>query len=283
MIRSDEHDPAYVMGRSEDEARRLEERAEFFNPATRLLFENAGITTGMKVLDIGCGPGDVSLLAAELVGTTGRVVGVDTNAAIEATARARATAAGMSHVSFIPGDIREVELQQEFDAVVGRLVLMYSADPAATLRAALRVVRSDGVAAFHEMNMGSAVISEPMSPLHQYLGHVVGETFARGGVEPAMGTKLHHVFVAAGLEAPQISIDALIGGGRAWVERFASCFGASLLRSMMPLILKYGVATEEQIGIDTFDRRYRDEVLGQGSVVQWKTCVGAWARRRMGN
>ena len=52
---------------------------------------------------------------------------------------------------------------------------------------------------------------------------------------------------------------------------------------MMPLILKYGVATEEQIGIDTFDRRYRDEVLGQGSVVQWKTCVAAWARKRIGN
>ncbi len=281
MTHEDQRDPAYVMGRSEDETRRLEERAEFFNPATRLLFESAGIATGMKVLDIGCGPGDVSLLAAGLVGPTGRVVGVDMNSAIVATARARATAAGMTHVSFIAGDIREIDLKQEFDAVVGRLVLMYSADPAATLRAALRVVRGGGAVALHEMNMGSAVISEPNSPLHQRLGHLVGETFARGGVELAMGTKLHHVFLAAGLEAPQMSIDALIGGGRDWVERFVSAFGASLLQSIMPLILEYGVATEEEIGIETFDRRYRDEVISQGSVIQWKTCVGAWARRPM--
>ena len=281
MTHEDQRDPAYVMGRSEDETRRLEERAEFFNPATRLLFESAGIATGMKVLDIGCGPGDVSLLAAGLVGPTGRVVGVDMNSAIVATARARATAAGMTHVSFIAGDIREIDLKQEFDAVVGRLVLMYSADPAATLRAALRVVRGGGAVALHEMNMGSAVISEPHSPLHQLLGHLVGETFARGGVELAMGTKLHHVFLAAGLEAPQMSIDALIGGGRDWVERFVSAFGASLLQSIMPLILEYGVATEEEIGIETFDRRYRDEVISQGSVIQWKTCVGAWARRPM--
>ena len=32
--------------------------------------------------------------------------------------------------------------------------------------------------------------------------------------------------------------------------------------------------------IETFDRRYREEVLGQGSVIQWLPCVGAWARRR---
>jgi hypothetical protein len=49
---------------------------------------------------------------------------------------------------------------------------------------------------------------------------------------------------------------------------------------MMPLILQYGVATEEEIGIETFDRRYGEEVLGQGSVIQWLPCVGAWARKR---
>ncbi len=48
----------------------------------------------------------------------------------------------------------------------------------------------------------------------------------------------------------------------------------------MPLILQYGVATEDEIAIETFDRRYRDEVLSQGSVIQWIPCVGAWARKR---
>src|SRR5437762_8652150 len=47
-------------------------------------------------------------------------------------------------VAAVAGDIREVEVERDFDAVVGRLVLMYSADPAATLRAALRAVRDDG-------------------------------------------------------------------------------------------------------------------------------------------
>jgi SAM-dependent methyltransferase len=234
----------------------------------------------MKVLDIGSGPGDVSFLAAELVGPTGRVVGVDMNPEIAAAARARAQAAGLTHVSFIAGDIREVEVGHDFDAVVGRFVLLYSADPVATLRAALRAVGDDGLAAFYDANLGSAVASHPISPLHQLLGRWCSETFARGGVELAMGTKLHQVFLAAGLEAPRMCTDALIGGGSDWVERFVSAFGASMLRSMMPLILQYGVATEDEIGIETFDRRWREEVLSQGSVIQWIPCVGAWARKR---
>src|SRR5258708_22948077 len=105
MTHEDQRDPAYVMGRSEDETRRLEERAEFFNPATRLLFESAGIATGMKVLDIGCGPGDVSLLAAGLVGPTGRVDGVDMDPAILATPCPRASPARVTQGSAIHGDI----------------------------------------------------------------------------------------------------------------------------------------------------------------------------------
>jgi ubiquinone/menaquinone biosynthesis C-methylase UbiE len=282
MNHEERRDPTYTMGRSEDETRRLQQRAVFYDRQTRLLFQEAGITTGMKVLDIGSGAGDVAFLAGELVGRTGRVVGVDVNPMIVASASARAQAAGMTHVSFVAGDIREVALERDFDAVVGRLVLMYTADPAATLRAALRAVRDGGVAAFHEANMSAGVTSHPISPLHQAFGRWVSETFARSGVEMAMGTKLHQVFLAAGLEAPRMSTDALIGGDRDWVTRFVSAFGAGVLQSMMPQILQYGVATKEEIAIETFDQRYREEVLKEGSVIQWFPFVGAWARKTSG-
>ena len=279
MSHASERDPTYVMGRSENEARSLQERAKFFDPPTRRLFQDAGITTGMKVLDIGCGPGDVSFLAAELVGPTGRVVGVDMNPVIVATACARAHAAGMTQVSFIAGDIREVEVDHDFDAVVGRFVLMYSADSVATLRAALRAVRADGLAAFYEANMNSSVTSHPTSAMYQQNGRWFSETCARSGVEMAMGTKLHQVFLAAGLAAPRLAADGLIGGGREWLERFVSTFGASQLRSWMPQLLEYGIATADEIGIETYDRRYLEELLRQERVIQYFQCVGASARK----
>jgi 2-polyprenyl-3-methyl-5-hydroxy-6-metoxy-1,4-benzoquinol methylase len=68
---------------------------------TRRLLEDAGLRAGMQVLDVGCGPGDVSLLAAELVGEQGSVIGVDTNASVLQIAQARAQAAGLRPVSFL--------------------------------------------------------------------------------------------------------------------------------------------------------------------------------------
>ena len=51
----------------------------------------------------------------------------------------------------------------------------------------------------------------------------------------------------------------------------------------MPQILQYGVATEDEIALETFAQRYREEVLSQGSVIQWLHAVGAWARKRPPN
>jgi len=72
---------------------------------------------------------------------------------------------------------------------------------------------------------------------------------------------------------------AIIGAGEDWVRRFAAAFGAGILRSVLPSILEYGVATEAELDLDTFDERYIDEVVRQGSVVQWVPFVGASARK----
>ncbi len=80
----------YVLGQAPEAIRRLLKQGQLLNPFTRKVLEEAGITTGMNVLDLGCGPGDVSLLAAELVGETGRVLGIDTNPAVLQIAQARA-------------------------------------------------------------------------------------------------------------------------------------------------------------------------------------------------
>lgn len=69
--------PQYVLGRSEAESQRLIQQSGFMRTSTERVFRKAGITTGMRVLDLGCGVGDVSFLAAEIVGPTGSVVGID--------------------------------------------------------------------------------------------------------------------------------------------------------------------------------------------------------------
>ena len=71
---------SYALGHSEHELERLSRQAEVFAPFTRQLFEQAGISSGMRILDVGCGAGDEAFLAAELVGPNGEVVGADHSA-----------------------------------------------------------------------------------------------------------------------------------------------------------------------------------------------------------
>src|SRR4051812_13301040 len=107
-------DGGYVLGRSEGETWRLIRQAQLYHPATRRLMEAAGIGPGMRVLDLGSGAGDVALLAGELVGPGGAVVGVELDEGLLRTARARAAALGYDHVRFIAGDARAVPIAGSF-------------------------------------------------------------------------------------------------------------------------------------------------------------------------
>ena len=69
--------PPYILGHTEDELKRLSVQAQYWAEISLEVLQKAEITSGMRVLDIGCGAGDLSFLAANLVGSSGSVLGVD--------------------------------------------------------------------------------------------------------------------------------------------------------------------------------------------------------------
>jgi hypothetical protein len=91
-----------------------------------------------------------------------------------------------------------------------------------------------------------------------------------------MGINLFRLFGQAGLPAPEMRLYATVGGGEAWpgYENLAD-----LVRTLLPRILEYGVATEEEVGIDTLAERLRAEVVGQDGVAITYSLVTAWARK----
>jgi ubiquinone/menaquinone biosynthesis C-methylase UbiE len=142
--------PAYVLGHADLEIERLQLQAGVLARVTRRLIRECGIGPGIRVLDIGCGVGDVSMLVAEAVGDTGSVVAFDRDARAVGMARARALAAGYRQIEFVVASDEALVERPAFDAAIGRYVLHHQTDPVAMIRRAAKVVRPGGVVAFHE-------------------------------------------------------------------------------------------------------------------------------------
>jgi ubiquinone/menaquinone biosynthesis C-methylase UbiE len=157
-------DTDYVLGRTDVEYDRLIEQAEVLRPLTGRMLRAAGIRTGMQVLDIGCGVGDVSFLVSELVGPEGSVVGVDLDGDAVRVADERCAARGTTNVEFQEADARSVRSDRLFDAAVGRFVPMYMSDPTAALRLIAEKVRPGGILAFHEWAVGISTASANQPP-----------------------------------------------------------------------------------------------------------------------
>ncbi len=277
MSAEDRKDATYVLGQSEGEMQRLIKMAQLQEKSTRRMFEDAGIAPDMKVLDVGSGAGDVAMLAGRMVGPTGSVIGVDTNSTVLETARARAQDAGLANVTFVAGDIRTITLDDDFDAVVGRRVLMYQGDPVAALRAIATHLRPGGIVAFQETDWTVEAVSFPPSRHQWQHREWTKQAFEQGGTETSMGFKMHKVFLEAGLESPEMHLEALIGGGP---DFFQFDFAADGLRVTLPRLIEYGIATAEEVDVDTFAQRYRAEVVGQQGVTMGFTHICAWSRKR---
>ncbi len=109
---------------------RLRVLARTLDPSTSALFDRLAVRTGLICLDAGCGGGDVTFELARRVGQRGQVVGVDMDKTKIDLARQEAAAQGITNVEFHVLDIRNGEIDAEFDLVYVRFLLTHLADPA---------------------------------------------------------------------------------------------------------------------------------------------------------
>ena len=271
---------SYPFKSSDEERQRLIAQGGLVAPLTQRLFERAGITSGMRVLDIGSGSGDVAFSAARLVAPRGSVIGVDRDSAQVAFAEQRARADGLTNVRFMVGDFREIELSPAVDAVVGRLVLMYAADPLDALRRALRNLKTGGVIALQEsvIDYDGPVLIEPLDCLAAKAAEWFRAGFKHSGVHPRMGLRLFGLMRAAGLD-PSTEIDMLVPVQQGPEGALFSSL-TSVVRSQMRAIVASGVATEAEIDIETLEKRLIADAPDCGVVGYFNLGhVGVWAKK----
>jgi len=263
----------YILGHSAREVRRLRLQADILRPVTERLLRGAGVCPGMRVLDVGCGAGDVSMLAADLVGPSGAVVGVDGSREVLAVARERAWAAGYRQVRFEESSVESFADPGCFDVVVGRYVLIHQADPAAFLSRVAGLARPGGIVAFHELNIDSSFHSLPAVPLWEQTGEWIRVAFRSLPHRDAGGRLIEH-FSRAGLPQPTLFCECNVCGGD---DCPAYAWAAETLASLLPQLVRQEIVTAEAVGIDSLEARLREAVVAARSQVVGPEQFCAWA------
>jgi SAM-dependent methyltransferase len=208
----------------------------------------------MKVIDIGCGNGEVTFLVADLVGSSGTVLGIDRNEKAIADAIARAKDMGYSNVAFVRGDLSDpVSRIEESDVVVGRRVLMYLADPVSVIRRISGFLRPGGLCVFQESDSTMVPGKLAAMPLHDQVMNWIRKTVEREGADIRMGFHLPSVLRHAGIVVDHVRAEPVIQGEDTHYPL------AFIVSSMLPRIVAHGVATESEIEVQTLEKRLNAE------------------------
>ncbi len=269
---SPQHAPSYPLGYSSNESDRLERQGAFLNELTAEILKRAGLRPGMRILDVGCGMGDVTLLAARLVGPSGSVVGIDRDAEGLQRARERAAAAQIGNVEFRQVELPQIGEGEKFDALIGRLVMLYFPDPAEALRHLSSYVVPGGIIAFQEPDLSRASAIPPIPSVTENVARM-NLVFERCGFHPRIGASLGQLFKAAGLTPSLHGATPMEQGGGG----FCPTWLAATIRSLAPAMVQTQVASEAEVDIDTLEQRMRDEAEAADTLMLGPLMVGAWA------
>jgi ubiquinone/menaquinone biosynthesis C-methylase UbiE len=264
----------YPLGYTNAEHQRLIRQAALIAPITERFFREAGIAPGYRVLDLGSGLGDVSMLLARLVGSSGQIVGVERDVTSIARAQARAAEAGLRNVNFLNTDVNKIVTDQLFDAAVGRFILMFLPDPVSVLRSVSQLVRPGGVLAFQEPSWAPMLSLGAGLPLWSRTRHLIHEILLRSGANREMGLALYRVFQEAGLPAPKMHLEMPLGSDTDFIR-----LTSDVLCSLRPLAEQHNVSLKELGDLDTLPDRICAEVNTANTVVSLIAVVGAWSRK----
>ena len=233
----------YILGNRDNEITRLEMQATLFEPLTKQTLLNAGLKKGMRCIDIGCGTGSVTRLMANLVGKTGRVVGVDIdNRYLQYCNR---NISSMQNIEFVHDDICKSQLDSEerFDIVYSRFMFHHLTDRREAVRSMKRLTKKGGTIMIQDLDHApGSWLCYPENKAVNTLRKVYVALIKKGGGDPMVGRKLYKLLVDDSLDANMDCFSPCILMSH---EPYSS-LGWQLAESIKPQILDQGLQSEQE-------------------------------------
>ena len=269
--RNDESGPDYILAVGEAAARRLLMLDEIFGPHSRELPRRAGLTQGMRVADIGCGTGLVSLWIVAQLGAGGSVTGVDMSGEQLKVAEKNAVAAGLTNISFQEASAYETNLPREqFDLVYSRFLMCHLTDPADALSEMRALLKPDGILVCDDHDDGG-IFSEPPTGVYKRLVEISEAINRTRGLDSHIGLKLPRLVCEAGFGSPEVVVKQI-----AELRGPHKLFWEITLREAAPAILAACVATKEEL--DTVCSEIRAISEDETTLVMLARVTQVWAR-----
>ena len=246
------------------------------NAPSARFFGDVGINPRARVLDVGCGNGDLSRYVAGLAGPGGEVVAIDRSEQALAMARTINVEAGAAHIQYravdLSGDLPDLG---RFDAIVGRRVLMYLPDAAKTLKRLVAMANPDAVLAFQEHARAGLPAGLGDLELHRQLYDWNWSTVAAEGGDVGLALRLAELMQQLGLSVEQARGEAVL------LHPDQPSFLPTLTHAMLPRIVERGIATVEQIDPDTLAQRIENEHRAVGGTIVWDLAFLVAARGQL--
>jgi ubiquinone/menaquinone biosynthesis C-methylase UbiE len=220
---------------------RLQLLARVHWPATRALCARAGVGTGMRGIDLGCGGGEVTFELAQLVGPDGAVIGVDMDEVKLALAREAAAERGIANVEFRVQNVNDWDEPTTYDLVYSRFLLQHLSHPAELLRRMWAGVRPGGVLIVEDADF-DGWCCHPPSEGFAFFPRTYSQVIARSGGDHTAGRKLYRYCLDAGISEPHVDLVNPV-----YIAGEGKTLPVSTLEATAASIVAEGVASPDEV------------------------------------
>jgi ubiquinone/menaquinone biosynthesis C-methylase UbiE len=201
------NDDSYIISGGMEGKTRLNILSETLYPYTLPFLKSSGLTSGQSFLDVGCGGGNVTLAAAELVANSGRATGVDFDAQLIELAREDAVKTAAHNVTFLAGSAYDIDFDNEFDVVYSRFLLSHLQSPETALDKMIRSAKQGGVILVEDTHF-IGHLCYPHCPAFNAYVRMYQLASRNNGHDPNIGPSLYSMFIRAGLK--DVSFDVIL-------------------------------------------------------------------------
>lgn len=235
---------SYVLGVNPAELQRLGLQHQLWSEQAHALWERAGIRQGQTVLDIGCGPGFAACDLAQLVGPSGRVIGVDEAPMFIEHLREQAPRRGLANIETHRSDAQAITCVApgSCDAAYARWVICFVRDPDAVIAGAARALKPGGALMLSDYFNYESMTLGPRSSIFTRIVSAVAKSWRDRGGDPDVMARIPAMLEQHGLELRDIRVHVRVArpGQTLWA------WPDSFFRNFVPELCRTGYLSEAE-------------------------------------